>query len=73
MNTEQYVHSVIAKVLKDNEKVVWTQRGLDFLLTEVYKILPTSKFIISSQSLEEMSAQDRAERKLPTITVEYQK
>lgn len=72
MYTEDELNAVLFQVLKDHEKIPYTQNGLDLLLTEVEKIIPKREVVFSIQPIEEMSAQDRAERKSPKITVTYQ-
>lgn len=71
MYTEDELTAAMYKVLDENEKIPYTQEGLDFLLSEVEKLLPKRKVVVSIQPIEEMSVQDRAERKLPKITVTY--
>lgn len=65
------VEKAFRKVLEDHEKIPYTLEGLDTLLTEVNKLLPKRDFIIDIQPIEDLSAQDRAERKLPEITIRY--
>lgn len=72
MYTEEELTNAILKVLDDHEKIPYTQDGLDFLLSEVEKLIPKREVVFSIQPIEGMSAQDRAERKLPKITVTYQ-
>ena len=72
MYTEDELSAALFQVLKEHEKIPYTQDGLDFLLSEVEKLLPKREVVIQIESIEEMSVQDRAERKLPKITVTYQ-
>lgn len=51
---------------------MYTEDGLKFLLDEVEKIIPKKEAIFSIQSINDLSVQDRAERKSPKITVTYQ-
>lgn len=69
MITEQDIYSAIMKILKEYEKVSNTKNGLDFLLAEVQKLTPLGAYTISIQPLEELSDEDRLERKLPKIIV----
>lgn len=72
MITEEELTAAMYKVLDEHEKIPYTQDGLDFLLTEVEKLIPKREVVITIQPIEELSTQDRAERKLPKITVTYQ-
>ena len=72
MYTQDELNVALFKVLKEHEKIPYTQDGLDFLLSEVEKVIPKREVVFSIQPIEEMSAQDRAERKPPKITVSYQ-
>lgn len=72
MYTEDELSAALFQILKEHEKIPYTQDGLDFLLSEVEKLLPKREVVIQIESIEEMSVQDRAERKLPKITVTYQ-
>lgn len=72
MYTEDELNAALFQVLKEHEKIPYTQDGLDFLLSEVEKLIPKREVVFSIQAIEEMSIQDRAERKLPKITVSYQ-
>ena len=72
MYTEDELNAAMFQVLKEYEKIPYTQDGLDLLLTEVEKLIPKREVVFSIQSLEEISVEDRAERKLPKITVTYQ-
>lgn len=72
MYTEDELNAALFQVLKEHEKIAYTQDGLDFLLTEVEKLIPKREVVFSIQPIEDMSVQDRAERKLPKITVTYQ-
>lgn len=71
MYTEQELNEAVFKVVERN-KVPYTQEGLDFLLEETIKLLPKREIAFQIESIEEMSAQDREERKLPKITVTYE-
>lgn len=74
MYTEQELTDALLKVVEQN-KIPYTQDGLEFLLEETIKILPKREVVLqieSIESIEDMSVQDRAERKLPKITVTYQ-
>lgn len=72
MVAEEDLNSALRQVLNENEKIPYTQDGLDFLLSEVEKLIPKRELVITIQPLEEISAEDRAERKLPKITATYQ-
>lgn len=72
MYTEDELNSALHKVLNEHEKIPYTEEGLKFLLDEVEKIIPKKETIFSIQSIDDLSVQDRAERKLPKITVTYQ-
>ena len=72
MYDEDELNSALRQVLNQNEKIPYTQDGLDFLLTEVEKLIPKREVVFSIQPLEEISVEDRAERKLPKITITYQ-
>lgn len=72
MYTEEEITAAMLRVLDEHEKIPYTQDGLDFLLNEVEKLIPKREVVFSIQPIEEISAQDRAERKLPKITVTYQ-
>lgn len=71
MYTEEELNEAMFKVIEQN-KVPYTQEGLDFLLEETKKLLPKRELVISIQSIEELSSGDRFARKLPAITVTYQ-
>jgi hypothetical protein len=71
MYTEQELNEAMFKVVEQN-KVPYTQDGLDFLLEETIKLLPECGVTFQIESIEEMSVQDRAEGKLPKISVIYQ-
>lgn len=71
MYTEEEINEAMFKVIEQN-KVPYTQDGLDFLLEETKKFLPKREMVFAIESLEDMSVQDRAERKLPKISVKYQ-
>lgn len=68
MYTEQELNDAVFKVVEQN-KIPYTQDGLEFLLEETIKILPKREVVLQIESIEDMSVQDRAERKLPKITV----
>ncbi len=72
MITEEDLNAALRQVLKEHEKIPYTQDGLDFLLSEVEKLIPKREVVFSIQPIEEISAEDRAERKLPKITATYQ-
>lgn len=72
MYTKDELTAALFQVLKEHEKIPYTQDGLDFLLSEAEKLIPKREVVIQIESIEEMSVQDRAERKLPKIIVTYQ-
>jgi hypothetical protein len=71
MYTEQELNEAIFKVVEQN-KVPYTQDGIDFLLEETIKLLPKREVSFQIESIEELSVQDRLEGKLPKITMTYQ-
>lgn len=72
MYTEEDVSNAVWKVLFAEERIDYSQEGVKYLMKKVKKLLPDSKVIITCQDLEEVSVQDREERKAPKITVTYQ-
>lgn len=73
MYTEDQLNDAMLKVLEKHEKIPYTEDGLEFLLTETVKLLPRQlQPVFTIQTIEEMSVQDRAERKLPKIMVTYE-
>jgi hypothetical protein len=70
MYTEQEINDVVFKIVEQN-KIPYTQDGLDFLLDEVEKALPKKEIVFSIESLDELSYEDRLSRKTPKITVSY--
>jgi hypothetical protein len=71
MYTEDELNAAMFKVIEQN-KVPYTQEGLDFLLEETKKLLPKREVVFTIESLEDLSVQNREERKAPKITVSYQ-
>lgn len=72
MYTEDEVKRAVLQVLSDPVRIPYTEDGINYLLKEVKKLLPDPKAIITCQSIEDMSASDRLERKIPEFTVTYQ-
>lgn len=69
MITEEDIHKAIFKAVNEN-KIPYTEDGLNTLLDLVQKEFgPERSYEIKVGPIEEMSAIDRAERKLPKITV----
>lgn len=71
MYTEDELNAAMFKVIEQN-KVPYTQEGLDFLLEETKKLLPKREVVFTIEALEDLSVQNREERKAPKITVSYQ-
>jgi hypothetical protein len=70
MYTEDELNVAMLKVIEQN-KVPYTQEGLNFLLEEAKKLLPKREVVFTIESLEDLSVQNREERKAPKITVSY--
>lgn len=69
MITKEEVTRLLFEIIEENEKIPYTQAGYNFLIDELTKKLAPVKYNIDIQPIEEMSVTDRAERKLPNITV----
>lgn len=72
MYTEDEVKGAVLQVLSTEIRIPYTEVGVNYLLKEVKKLLPDPKAIITCQSIEDMSASDILERKIPEFTVTYQ-
>lgn len=69
MNEEQLLNKVLFEILSENEKIPYTEEGLEFIQSEILKKLEITplEYEIEIQDISELSAEDRSERKLPNI------
>lgn len=68
MNTEQEVNKVIFEIIENN-KIAYTQEGIEKLLKLTYEKLGPVSYEIKIQPLTEISAEDIAQRRLPKIEI----
>lgn len=71
MNETQLVEQALFKIIQDNPKIPLTTEGLKFVQDELVKTLKPVEYEIKIQSLDEMSAADKAMRKLPKVSVVF--
>ena len=71
MNETQLVEQALFKIIQDSPKIPLTAEGLKFVQDELVKTLKPVEYEIKIQSLDEMSAADKAMRKLPKVSVVF--
>lgn len=73
MVTEEDLNNAVFTVLASPEygPIEYSRSGIYYLLKEVKKLLPDTKATITCQDIEEMTKQDRRERKAPKFYVSY--
>ena len=71
MYTEEEIESALFQILTARARIRYDESGLAYILDELEKKLPAKKIVFSFQPIEEMSVQDRIERKLPKLHVSY--
>jgi len=72
MYTEEEIESALFQILTGTERIPYDETGLAYVLDELEKKLPTKKIVFKFQPIEEMSVEDRIERKLPKLHVSYE-
>lgn len=71
MNETQLVEQALFKILQDNPKIPLTPEGFEFVRDELIKTLKPIEYEIKIQSLDEMSATDKAMRRAPKVSVVF--
>lgn len=68
MNIEEQVNKVVFEIIENN-KIAYTQEGLDKLVKLTYDKLGPISYEIKIKPLTEISANDIAQRRLPKIEI----
>lgn len=71
MISDEEIESALYGILTGSKLIGYDKAGLKYIVDELGKIYPPNKVVFSFQNIEEMSVQDRIERKLPKIYVNY--
>lgn len=72
MYTDDEIQSALFQILTSQDRIRYDDSGLAYILDELKKKLPPKKIVFSFEPIEDMSVQDRIERKLPKLHVTYE-
>lgn len=71
MYTKENIEEELYKILSSGPRIPYSQVGLSYILDELEKVFPVDEVVFNFQDIEEMTKQDRIERKLPELFVRY--